>query len=125
MWVAAIKMIGAMAIGLAILYFAVRFAKQVGLGRGPGSADVGIRVLTSKAIAPQKYVSLVEIGGEVLALGISPQQVTFLTRIENKEKIKEILPGSPVKPEPLSWFRVWPMGNKRIKNGISGLGNGK
>lgn len=125
MWIAAIKMIGAMAIGLAVLYFAVRFAKQVGLGRNPGSSEVGIRVLTSRAIAPQKYISLVEIGGEVLALGISPQQVTFLTRIENKEKLKEILPGAPVKPEPFSWFRLWPMGNKRIKNGISGMGNGK
>ncbi len=125
MWIAALKMIGAMAIGLAALYFLVRFAKQLGLGRGPGSSEWGIRVLTSKTIAPQKYVSLVEIGEEVFALGISPQQVTFLTKIENKEKLKEILPGSPVKPEPLSWFRVWPVGNKRIKNGISGSGNEK
>jgi len=125
MWIPALKMIGAMAIGLAILYFLVRFAKQVGLGRGPGSSEFGIRVLTSRAIAPQKYVSLVEIGGEVFALGVSPQQVTFLTKIENKEKLKVILSDSPVKPEPFSWLRIWPLGNKRIKNGISGLGNGK
>ena len=79
-------MIFAMGVGLTILYLLIRFTKRLDSARLGSSPDAGIKVLTSKPIAPQKYISLVEIGGEILALGISAQQVTFLTKIENKGK---------------------------------------
>jgi flagellar biogenesis protein FliO len=112
---AAFKMILAMGMGLGLLYILTRFTKRLDLARRGPQGDNGIKVLTRKLIAPQKYVALVEIGGEILALGISAQQVTFLTRIENKEMIQASLPIPGVKPEPLSWFKFLPMRNKRIK----------
>jgi flagellar biogenesis protein FliO len=66
-------------------------------------------------------VTLVEIGGEILALGVSTQQVTFLTKIENKEMIQENLPVPGVKPEPFSWFNFRPSRNKRVK--VQALGS--
>jgi flagellar biogenesis protein FliO len=112
---AAFKMILAMGMGLGLLYILTRFTKRLDLARRGPQGDNGITVLTRKLIAPQKYVALVEIGGEILALGISAQQVTFLTRIENKEMIQASLPVPGVKPAPLSWFKFLPMRNKRIK----------
>jgi flagellar biogenesis protein FliO len=112
---AAVKMVFAMGAGLALLYLLIRFTKRLDLARRSSSPDAGIKVLTNKLIAPQKYISLVEIGGEILALGISAQQVTFLTKIENKEKVKENLEAPPGKPEPLSWFQFWPARHRRIK----------
>jgi flagellar biogenesis protein FliO len=117
---AAFKMILAMGMGLALLYFLTRFTKRLDLARRAPQGDSGITILSSKLIAPQKYVALVEIGGEILALGISAQQVTFLTKIENKEMIQASLPAPGGKPDPFSWYKFWPMRNKRIK--IQSLG---
>ena len=112
---AAFKMILAMGVGLVFLYFLIRLAKRLDLARRTQQGDSGIKILTSKLIAPQKYVTLVEIGGEILALGVSAQQVTFLTKVQSKEMIPELLPVPGVKPEPFSWFKLWSKGNKRVK----------
>ena len=122
---AAFKMIVAMGGALALLYYLIRFSKRLDLARRAPQGENGIKILTSKLIAPQKYVSLVEIGGEILALGISAQQVTFLTKIENKEKIQESLPALGVKAEPFSWFKFWPIHNKRVKGQALGFWNEK
>lgn len=118
---AAVKMIFAMGIGLTLLCLLVRFAKRLDLARRGSARDGGIKVLTSKLIAPQKYISLVEIGGEILALGISAQQVTFLTKIENKEGVKECLEPSVGKPDPFPWLQFWPARHKRIRTAPLGL----
>jgi flagellar biogenesis protein FliO len=115
---ATLKMILALGGVLALLWGLVRLFKRVpGGGTGPGP-DAGIRVLTSKAIAPQKYVSLVEIGGEVLALGVTSQQITFLSKIENQEMVKRNLSPHEIRPEPLSWLRGVPLLLKRRKEAI-------
>ncbi len=118
---AAVKMIFAMGVGLTLLYLLLRFARRLDLARRTAPRDGGIRVLTSKPIAPQKYVSLVEIGGEILALGISAQQVTFLTKIENKEGLRESLEASEGKPEGFSGFPFWRARHKRIKPAALGF----
>ena len=66
---ATLTMALALGIVMTFLIFLVRMFKRWEGGRSGAGSDAGIRVLTSKLIAPQKYVSLVEIGGEVLALG--------------------------------------------------------
>jgi len=117
---AALKMTLALGIIIAFLIFLVRmFKRWEGSRRGAGS-ETGIRVLTSKLIAPQKYVSLVEIGGEVLALGISAQQITFLTKIENKEMVKKSLSNSAFRPEAISWLKAFPLFQKRGNGEILG-----
>jgi flagellar biogenesis protein FliO len=122
---AAFKMILAMGIGLAFLYFLIRLTKRLDLSRRASQGENGIKILTSKLIAPQKYVTLVEIGGEVLALGVSAQQVTFLTKIENRERIQEFLPVPGLKPEPFSWVKLWSRRNKRVKIQALGFWNEK
>ncbi len=108
-------MIFAMGVGLTLLYLLIRFTKRLDLARRGSPRDGGIKVLTSKLIAPQKYVSLVEIGGEILALGISAQQVTFLTKIEIKEGVRESLEPPAGRSEPFFWRQFWPARQKRIK----------
>lgn len=114
-----------MGIGLVFLYFLIRLTKRLDLSRRAQQGESGIKILTSKLIAPQKYVTLVEIGGEILALGVSAQQVTFLTKIQSKEMIPELLPVAGVKPEPFSWVKLWSRGNKRVKIQSLGFWNAK
>jgi flagellar biogenesis protein FliO len=122
---AAVKMFFALGVGLALLYLLFRFTKGLDRARRGPSPEGGIKVLTSKPIAPQKYISLVEIGGEILALGISAQQVTFLTKIENREKVKESLETSAGRTEPFSWLQLWPARHRRIKTSSLGFDHEK
>jgi flagellar biogenesis protein FliO len=122
---AAFKMTLALGIILIFLFFLVRMFKRWEGGRRSAGSDTGIRVLTSKLIAPQKYVSLVEIGGEVLALGVSAQQITFLAKIENKETVKKSLSDPTSRPEAISWLKTFPLFQKRGNGEILGSRDGK
>ena len=102
---ATLKMVLALGAVIALLVFLVRLFKRWQRVQGILGPDNGIRVLTTKLIAPQKYVSLVEIGGEVLALGVTPQQITFLTKVENKEMIQKSLTRPGFKPEAITWLK--------------------
>ncbi len=122
---ATLKMILALGGVLILLWSLVRLFKRLpGGGNGPGP-DASIRVLTSKAIAPQKFVSLVEVGGEVLALGVTSQQITFLTKIENQEMVKKNLSSHEIRPEALSWLKGVPHMLKRGKEAILERGDEK
>jgi flagellar biogenesis protein FliO len=102
-----------------ILYFGVCLFKRLYGAKRNMLADGGIKILSSKLIAPQKYVSLIEIAGEVLALGVTPQQVTFLTKIENKERLIGHLPASSAQVEIFSGLKSWFLRQRGIKGGIS------
>ena len=115
---ATLKMILALGGVLVLLMGLVRLFRRSSWGGASSGADAGIRVLTSRMIAPQKYVSLVEIGGEVLALGVTSQQITFLTKVENQEMVKKNLPHQEIGPEALSWLRGVPLLLKKKKEAI-------
>jgi flagellar biogenesis protein FliO len=115
---ATLKMILALGGVLVLLWGLVRVFKRWPVGGTNPGADAGIRVLTSKPIAPQKYVSLVEIGGEVLALGVTSQQITFLTKIENQEMVKKNLSPHECRPETPSWLRGVPLLLRRRKEAL-------
>lgn len=122
------KMILALGIVCTVLFFLVRLMKRSGVGKRNFSLDSGIKLLTTQLIAPQKYISLVEIGGEVLALGISEAQITFLAKIENKEFLDKIMDRRPAKFEPFSlsqYFLNSPLRHKGPKIGLLRRSHGK
>src|SRR5512137_2525533 len=96
------KMILGLGIVFILLFFLTRVLKRTPFVRGEASSDSGIRLLTTKPIAPQKYTSLVEIAGEVFALGISESQVTLITKIENREFLEKVAARRSVQSEPQS-----------------------
>lgn len=89
----------------AILGFLLLLSRllRVRQGRFGGSGPhPEVRILTTQCLAPQKYLSLVEIGGEVLALGISDAAITLLTKIENRELIERLATPDLKKDQSLS-----------------------
>lgn len=96
------KMVLALGILCGVLFFVTRLLKRSDWAKTNLSLDSGIKVLSTQPIAPQKYISLVEIGGEVLALGISETQITFLTKVEKKGWVEERMNHPSAKPEALS-----------------------
>ena len=65
---------------LVVFYFMKRFLKRdVG-----GSKEQLIKVISSQYIGIKKNISLVEIPGSVLVVGISNDNISLLTKIEDK-----------------------------------------
>jgi len=120
-----IKMILALGLVCSVLFFLTRFLKRNGVTKGLLPLDSGIRLLTTQSIAPQKYISLVEIGGEVLALGISEAQITFLSKIENKELVEKLIADRSNRPDPFFLFHHFPHKYKVPRLGFLRRLNGK
>lgn len=118
---AIVKMIFALGMVCGLLFLMVRFLKRNGTAKRDLAFNQGIRILGTQSIAPQKYISLVEIGGEVLALGISETQVALLTKIENKAFVERLMENSVNRGEPLSLLRFLhhlPGGAKQPRGGL-------
>ncbi len=113
---ATMKMILGLGAVLFLLFLSVRFLKRTGIGSSDSPSDSWIRLLTTKAIAPHKYISLVEIGGEVLVVGIAESQMTLLHKVSDREVAAKMMASRAVRPEPLSWFSPWPLGRKGLRN---------
>ena len=119
------RMLLGLGIVLVLLFFFMKVLKKTHFVRGDLSADLGIRLLATKSIAPQKYISLVEIGGEVLALGVSEAQITLLTKIENKEFVEKMVARRPVLSEPSSVLQQISKAPRWLKRGALRISHGK
>jgi len=79
----------ALVLALMFLIFYV-FKKYVLKNTIFGGSDKFVRVLGSGFLGPKKSIVMVEVAGEVLVLGISNDNISLLTQIQDKEKIEEI-----------------------------------
>jgi len=118
---AIIKMIFVLGIILVLLYLLAAVMKRWRIVGPAGSNDSPIRVLSTLSLAPHHQLSLVEMGGEILALGITDAGISLLTKIEKGEAIEKILQQAQTKPAaPLAFSRTWPFPG-RPKSPRSGL----
>jgi len=83
---AIIKVVGSLAVVVLLLIVAVSLVKKMGLGRGGMQAGGLINVLDTRMIGPKKYVTIVEIAGDCVALGVTDQQINVLTTISSLQK---------------------------------------
>lgn len=83
------KVVGALILVVGIMVFLVIWLKKMGLTKGGLQQGSLVKLIDSKMIAPKKYVAVVQVGNDLLALGVSDQQITMLHHIENSETIKE------------------------------------
>ncbi|MBF0169738.1 MAG: flagellar biosynthetic protein FliO [Nitrospinae bacterium] len=99
---ASVRMVGALAVTVGLfLLGAVLFRKFSGkLSLGAPSGDALVRTLASAPLGPKQRIALVEVAGEVMALGISEDSISFLTSIDDAETADRIrrmtapLPGA-------------------------------
>ena len=71
---------------LVVFYFMKRFLKRdVG-----GSNEALIKVIASQYIGIKKNISLVEIPGSILVVGVSNDNISLLTKIEDKVVLDDL-----------------------------------
>lgn len=84
----AIKMLTALGVVLGGMLLVYYFAKRI-LNRQVGNSKRKmIRVLESSYIGVKKNISLVEIPGAILVLGITNDNISLLSKIENQKIIE-------------------------------------
>jgi len=83
---------------LGLLYAALwALRKYMGKTGAPAKgAKAAVRVITTAFLGPKRNIAVVEVAGEVLVLGLTPQSITFLAKVEDagaKEELRKIGDG--------------------------------
>ena len=89
------KMFSSLALVLGVMFLAFYAFRKLVLKNGLiGVNNEAIKVWETGIISPRKTVSLVEVAGEVLVLGISNDNISLLSKIEDEKKIEKIKTAS-------------------------------
>ncbi len=75
------KLLVAFVIIGALMALLFKGMKKMGLGHGSMSKGGLISVLDTRMIAPKKYISVVRVAGEDLAIGISDNNMSLLCKL--------------------------------------------
>jgi len=87
--ITAAKALGALAVVIGLLVLLAGALKKLGLsGHSPQGGGGLIQVLDTKMLAPKKYVAVLDIAGQTMAVGVSEQQITLLTKLEPNERLR-------------------------------------
>ena len=85
MLLTALKMITALVIVLGGLFIVFYFLKRIFKRDAGESSEKLIRVLSSSYIGVKKTISLIEVPGSILVLGVTSDNICLLTKIEDEE----------------------------------------
>jgi len=81
-WPTLLKTLGALALLIGLMLLAAGLAKRLG-GRGMGGSGASlINIVQSKILGPKKQITVVEVAGAYLVLGVTDQQINLLARLE-------------------------------------------
>jgi flagellar biogenesis protein FliO len=73
--------------------------------RGRGARGGWIKVLAASDLGGKRTIAVVEVVEEVLVLGISPQQISLLSKVENPEIVRRL--RTDERPQPPVSFRTY------------------
>jgi flagellar protein FliO/FliZ len=83
------KTLGSLIIVVGLMLLLLFWIRKMGLVR-TGSREEGlITVLDSRMLAPKKQVSVLEVAGTYLVVGLAEQQITLLATLAPNERLKE------------------------------------
>ncbi len=98
MTTAAIKMIGSLLFIVGLILFIFYVLRKVKLRGFPLSKSTPMKVIGTLNIAPRKSVTMIEVCGQWLVLGVGAESITLLEKI-NEQRINKYLGGSGQKSQ--------------------------
>ncbi len=88
---ASLKMVYTLGLVLGLIFIVFHLFKKFGLKNSVfGGEGKPIKVLSTGFLAPRKSIALVEVAGDVLVIGISNDQISLLSNVQDPEKIEQI-----------------------------------
>lgn len=83
------KTLGSLILVVGLMLLLLFWIRKMGLAKGGSSQEGLITVLDSRMLAPKKQVSVLEVAGTYLVVGLSEQQITLLATLEANDRLKE------------------------------------
>lgn len=106
---AIVKVGSALMIVLALV-FAVGYGAKKYLGRmeGKGNSKTPIKVLSNQFIGVKKNVTIIEVAGEVLVLGVTNENINLLATYSDTEKVEKFRLAYRTGNDPMGTFKKLP-----------------
>lgn len=95
---AILKVCGALAVVVGLLILTLRLLRKMGFGNTTMRNGGLIRILDTRMIAPKKYVTVLEIAGQNLALGVTDHQITLLAHLDPQPESQRESAREPKSP---------------------------
>ncbi len=83
------KATGALILVVGLMLLFVFLIKKIGLSRSRFKPHSLIKILDIHALAPKKHVAVLDVAGEFIVVGITDQQISMLTKLENNSILAE------------------------------------
>lgn len=100
-----LKAMGALILILGLIVLIAIGLKKLGWGKDlPGRGGALIKVIDTRMLAPKKYVAVLQIADELMAVSITDQQINLLSRLEASEELTEALAARRAGPPALGSF---------------------
>ncbi|MBU0481463.1 MAG: flagellar biosynthetic protein FliO [Proteobacteria bacterium] len=84
---AIVKVAGALALVIGLMMLTMMLFRKFGVGRSDLGSGSLISILDTRMVAPKKYVAVLKIADELIAVGITDQQINLLGHLENGAEI--------------------------------------
>lgn len=81
------KTIGSLILVVGLMLLLLFWIRKMGLARGGSSQEGLITVLDSQMLAPKKQVSVLEVAGTYLVVGLTEQQITLLATLAPNDRL--------------------------------------
>lgn len=86
----ALTLIAALAVLLGLLWAALWGVRRIAGRRGPAGPGKALRVLGATYVGVKKTVTLVEVPGAVLVLGVTPERIGLLQTIDDPVLVEQV-----------------------------------
>lgn len=92
------KTVGALALVVGLMLLLLVWIKKMGMVKLTGHSGALINILETRLIAPKKYVTVLQVAGERFVVGITDQQISFLTALKNNDATPETAQVEAIAP---------------------------
>lgn len=111
------KTLGSLILVVGLMLLLLFWLKKMGLAKGGASQEGLITVLDSQMLAPKKQVSVLEVAGTYLVVGLTEQQITLLATLDVNDRLKEAVHSRKTFPPlPVSFASILNKATQGISN---------
>jgi len=82
------KVIGGLALVTGLMVLLVIWLKKLGVSQNTLKQGSLIRILDTRMIGPKKYVSVLQIADQNIVVGVTDQQITMLTELDDNPALQ-------------------------------------
>ena len=88
LWLSLLKSLGMLCLVLGLLIAVLYMARQIFYRKGGVSGNGAIKMLASYHVAPKERILLLNVLGELILIGVTPQQIQCLAKISADQSIE-------------------------------------